>query len=152
LSGRADAALLAEPGASAVLAKGRADGQTLSRGVQMRDELGEITGLRASLPQASLAIRADFAAQHPGLSAALHTALATAAESLNANPAAAAENAAPRLNRPKPVLETAIPYCNITAIRASDARPEIEALYRALLAADPAILAGKMPDPAFYAI
>jgi NitT/TauT family transport system substrate-binding protein len=152
LSGRADAALLAEPGASAVLARGAADGQALSRGVQMRDELGAITGLRASLPQASLAIRADFAAEHPALPEALHAALAAAADSLNADPAAAAANAAPRLDRPVPVLETAIPYCNITAIRASEARPEIEALYRALLAADPGILADRMPDDAFYAI
>ncbi|MBY6200177.1 hypothetical protein KUV65_02300 [Maritalea mobilis] len=152
LAGRADAALLAEPGASAVLARGAADGQTLYRGRQMRDELGEITGLRASLPQAALAIRSDFAADHPGLAEALYEGLFAAATSLNADPATAAANAAPRLDRPAPILETAIPYCNITAIRASEARPVIEALYQALLDADPGILNNAMPDDGFYAI
>lgn len=152
LSGRADVALLAEPGATAALMRGRGDGQDLHRGVQMRDELGAMTGLRPSLPQAALAMRADFAAQNPWLAGALTEALATAAADLNANPQAAAENAAPFLERAAPMLAQAIPFANINVLPATTARPEIEALYRALIAADPEIIGGGLPDDGLYAL
>ena len=152
LSGRADVALLAEPGATAALMRGRADGQDLHRGVQMRDELGAITGLRPSLPQASLAMRADFAAEHPGLAQALTSALAAAAVDLNDNPQAAAKNAAPFLDSAAPMLVQAIPFANINVLSAADARPEIEALYQVLIAADAGIIGGALPDDGLYAV
>lgn len=152
LAGRADVALLAEPGATAALMRGRSDGQDLHRGVQMRDEMGVITGLRPSLPQASLAMRADYAAEHPWLAQALTEALAEAAASINADPAAAAENAAPFLERAAPMLAQAIPFSNINVLPAATARPEIEALYQALLAADPGIVGGALPDDDLYAL
>lgn len=152
LSGRADVALLAEPGATAALMRGRNDGQDLHRGVQMRDELGAITGLRPSLPQASLAIRADYAAEHPWLVQALTVALTEAADSINADPAAAAANAAPFLDRAAPMLAQAIPFANINVLPAAQARPEIEALYQALIAADPGIIGGALPDDGLYAV
>ena len=152
LSGRADVALLAEPGATAALMRGRADGQDLHRGVQMRDELGAITGLRPSLPQAALAMRADFASQHPWLVSALTAALAEAAEDLNANPAQAAENAAPFVERAAPMLAQAIPFANINVLAAHVARPVIEALYQVLIAADAGIIGGALPDDGLYAV
>ncbi|MCC5993725.1 MAG: ABC transporter substrate-binding protein [Rhodobacteraceae bacterium] len=152
LSGRADVALLAEPGATAALMRGRADGQDLHRGVQMRDELGRVTGLRPSLPQASLAMRADYAADHPWLAGALTAALTQAAEDLNANPAQAAENAAPFLERAAPLLAQAIPFANINVLSAKVARPEVEALYQALIAADAGIIGGALPDDGLYAL
>jgi NitT/TauT family transport system substrate-binding protein len=152
LAGRADVALIAEPAAAGVLMRAEADGQTLHRGVQMREVLGQITGLRPSLPQASLAIRADYAAANPGLAEALVEALAEAATSLNADPSAAAEHASAFLDRSPRLLERAIPFAHIEVQSATDARPEIEALYSALLAADPGIVGGALPDDAFYGV
>ena len=152
LSGRADVALLAEPGATAALMRGRAEGQDLHRGVQMRDELGRVTGLRPSLPQASLAMRADYAVEHPWLAGALTAALTQAAEDLNAHPEKAAENAAPFLERAAPMLAQAIPFANINVLSASVARPEVEALYQALIAADAGIIGGALPDDGLYAV
>jgi NitT/TauT family transport system substrate-binding protein len=152
LSGRADVALLAEPGATAALMRGRAEDQDLHRGVQMRDELGRVTGLRPSLPQASLAMRADYAADHPWLAGALTAALTQAAEDLNANPAQAAENAAPFVERAAPMLAQAIPFANINVLSAQVARPEVEALYQALIAADAGIIGGALPDDGLYAV
>ncbi|MGP9791998.1 ABC transporter substrate-binding protein [Roseinatronobacter sp. NSM] len=152
LAGRADVALLAEPGATAALMRGRAEDQDLHRGVQMRDELGQITGLRPSLPQASLAMHADYAADHPWLAGALTEALTQAAEDLNANPAQAAENAAPFLERAAPLLAQAIPFAHINVLSAKVARPEVEALYQALIAADAGIIGGALPDDGLYAV
>jgi NitT/TauT family transport system substrate-binding protein len=152
LSGRADVALLAEPGATAALLRGRAEDQDLHRGVQMRDELGRVTGLRPSLPQAALAMRADFAVECPWLAGALTEALTKAAEDLNANPEKAAENAAPFLERAAPMLAQAIPFANINVLSAQVARPEVEALYQALIAADAGIIGGALPDDGLYAV
>lgn len=152
LSGRADVALLAEPGATAALMRGRSEGQDLHRGVQMHDELGRVTGLRPSLPQAALAMRSDFAGDHPWLAGALIEALTTAAADVNANPDRAAENAAPFVERAAPMLAQAIPFANINVLAASVARPEIEALYQALIAADAGIIGGELPDEGLYAL
>lgn len=152
LAGRADAALIAEPAATAVLRRARDDGQALHRGVQMKEVLGRITGLRPVLPQACLAIRSDHAAEHPWLAGALHDALVRAAVSLNADPSAAAGHAGAFLDRAPALLEEAIPFASISVRAASRARPEIEALYHALLAADPGILGGRLPDDDLYAL
>ncbi|WP_201155352.1 ABC transporter substrate-binding protein [Rhodobaculum claviforme] len=152
LAGRADVALLAEPAATAALLRGRSDGQDLHRGVQMRDVLGAITGLRPSLPQAALAMRADYAAEHPWLAAALTGALAQAAASVNADPAAAALDAAAFLDRAAPLLAQAIPFAHIAVRSATAARPEVEALFAALIAADPGLIGGALPDDGLYAL
>ncbi len=155
LAGRADAALIAEPAATAVLRRARAtgsNGQGLHRGVQMKEVLGRITGLRPVLPQACLAIRSDHAADHPWLAGALNDALARATASLNADPGAAAAHAGAFLDRAPGLLEEAIPFASISVRAASQARPEVEALYNALLAADPGIIGGRLPDDALYAL
>ena len=152
LSGRAEAALIAEPASTAALMKAKAEGISLHRGVQMREVLGQITGLRPVLPQACLAIRSEYAEAHPELSAALVEALKTGAASVNANPAQAAADAAALLEGKAKVLEQAIPYASISVMTASEARPEIEALYTALMAADPKIIGGKMPDDGLFAL
>jgi len=152
LSGRADVGLIAEPAASGVLMRAEADGVDLSRGVQMREVLGRITGLRPALHQACLAIRSDYAAEHPWLPEALHTALATAGASLANDPAQAARDGGALLDRPAPLLERAIPYASIHVQAASEARAEVEALYSALYDADPEIIGGRMPDDGLYVV
>ncbi|MDQ2094022.1 ABC transporter substrate-binding protein [Rhodalgimonas zhirmunskyi] len=150
LSGRADVALVPEPVGSAVLMKGKQAGQHLYRGEQMREVMGKIAGTAPSLPQASLAIRADYAAEYPGLIPALREAISAAAVDLNADPAKAAANAAPFVERKAGLLAQAIPFANLHGEPANEARPKLEALYSALLDADPGIIGGKMPGEALY--
>ncbi|MCW8842742.1 MAG: ABC transporter substrate-binding protein [Rhodobacteraceae bacterium] len=152
LAGRAEVALVPEPVASAALMKGKAQGQDLYRGEQMRDVMGKITGTEPSLPQASLVARKGFAAAYPDVLSALQAALAEATISLNADPAAAAADAAPFLERKAALLEMAIPYANLNAQAAIEARPKLEALYTALLEADAKIIGGRMPDAGLYGL
>lgn len=152
LAGRAEVALVPEPVASAALMKGKAQGQDLYRGEQMRDVMGKITGIEASLPQASLVARKGFVASYPDMIPALQKVLAEATLSLNADPAAAAADAAPFLERKAKLLEMAIPYANLNAQPAAAARPKLEALYTALLDADAGIIGGRMPDAGLYGL
>ncbi|MBR9843826.1 MAG: ABC transporter substrate-binding protein [Rhodobacteraceae bacterium] len=152
LAGRAEVALVPEPVASAALMKGKAQGQDLYRGEQMRDVMGKITGIEASLPQASLVARKGFVDAYPEVIPALQKALAEATVSLNADPAAAAADAAPFLERNAKLLEMAIPYANLNAQSAKEARHKLKALYMALLEADPKIIGGRMPDAGLYGL
>jgi len=50
------------------------------------------------------------------------------------------------------MLAQAIPFANINVLSASVARPEIEALYLALIAADADLIGGALPDDGLYAL
>lgn len=152
LSGRADAALLAEPVRSIAILKGAAAGVTLHRGVETRQEWARVTGLRPSLPQAALVALASFIDAHGDKIAPLHAALAAAAASANADPATAARHAAAVTERSAKALEAAIPYCALTAREGSTARPELEAMFSALAEADAGVIGGRLPDDGFYAL
>jgi NitT/TauT family transport system substrate-binding protein len=67
-----------------------------------------------------------------------------------ANPAAAAADAAPALDLPRPVVERSIPHSKLVATKASVARPDLERMYRLIGDANPALLGGKLPDAGFY--
>lgn len=150
LSGRVEAALLAEPAGTAAIMKGKKAGVKLFHGVRTNTEWALVTGLRPSLPQAGLAVTADFADAHPDKILALHEAVAKAAASANANPEAAAKHAGTLTERPAKLLRAAIPHCALTAHPASKARPELEAMYTNLAQADMGIIGGKLPDDKFY--
>jgi NitT/TauT family transport system substrate-binding protein len=50
------------------------------------------------------------------------------------------------------MLAQAIPFANINVFAARVARPEVEALYQALIAADAGIIGGALPDDGLYAV
>ena len=50
------------------------------------------------------------------------------------------------------MLARAAPLSNLVAQPASAARPDLEALFAALAAADPRIIGGKLPGDGFYAL
>ena len=69
---------------------------------------------------------------------------------MNADPAAAASQAASALELPWPVLEASIPYSNLVAIAAREARGSIEALLKAVAQSHPEMVGGRMPDASLY--
>ena len=102
------------------------------------------------LPQAGLALTDAFAAANPGLADALQEALEKAAAAVNAEPQQAAVEAADAFELPAPVIAASIPASNLVATRASEARPQIEAMLATLSDADPGLIGGRMPDDGFY--
>lgn len=150
LTGRADAALLPEPVATAAILRAGMAGTALTRVIDVQQAWSKATGLPPVLPQAGLGVSAAFLETHAPVVEALHEALVAATASANADPARAAGDAAGPLGLPAPVVAAAIPHSNLVAVRARAARPALEAVFRAVAESDPKIIGGKLPAAEFY--
>lgn len=149
-AGRVDAALLPEPAASAAILRASVGGRPLNRVIDVQKAWAEATGLPPSLPQAGLGVSDAFLRDHPETVEALQVALEQTATAVNAEPARAANDAAPALGLPQPVIEASIPFSSLRAVRARDARPALENVFRAVMELDPKIIGGALPGDDFY--
>lgn len=150
LTGRVDAVLAPEPACTAAAMMGKLAGKDIRRVIDVQAVWGEVTGKEPVLPQAGLALTDALTADDPGLADGLQAVLEAAADKVNANPAAAAANAASALDFPEPVLAASIATSNLVAVRAGKARPAIETMLAMLADSDPAIIGGNLPDDGFY--
>lgn len=150
LAGRADAAMIPEPAASAAILRGALTGQTVHRVIDVTEEWSAITGLPASLPLTGLVVTEGFAAAHADLLDPLHQVLVEATDSVNADPAQAAADAAEALQFPRPVLEMAIPHSRLIAVRGRAMQPTIEPVLAVLADAAPDLVGGGLPAADFY--
>jgi len=150
LAGRVDAALVPEPAASAAVVRGAAAGQTLERVIDVQRQWARVRGREGMVPQAGLAVTDTFVEVGGAHLDALHQALVAATAAVRADPARAASDAAAALGMPWPVIEQAIAHSNLVAVRAAQARADLEALFSLLAGADPRVIGGRLPGPAFY--
>lgn len=150
LAGRMDAALVPEPAATAAIVRAAAAGKTIHRVMDVQEEWAKISGGSAVLPQAGLGVTDKFLSQNRSTVEVLHATLVEVTKKVLANPAAAAVDAAPALDLPRPVVERSIPHSKLVATKASVARPDLERMYRLIGDANPALLGGKLPDAGFY--
>nr|CAD6405519.1 ABC transporter substrate-binding protein [Rhizobium sp. Q54] len=150
LSGRIETAMVPEPAATAAMVKAAASGKEIHRVIDMQAEWGKVTGLGPLMPQAGLALSAAFIEEHGDKVESLLGGLERAAAAVNASPSQAASHAAAALELPWPVIEKSIPFSNLAATRARDARPAIDALLRAIARTQPKMIGGRMPDDVFY--
>lgn len=148
--GRVDAVLSTEPAVSAAILRGAASGKAVRRVIDVQKAWAEATGGSPVLPQAGMALTVPFMDANPGIADALQEVAEKATESVNANPARAAADASAALEMPAAILVASLPTSNLVALRASAARPAIEAMLSTLSQADPAIIGGKLPDDGFY--
>lgn len=150
LAGRVNAAMIVEPAASAAVLKGRQAGKDVQRVIDITAAWGEMTGGAAVLPMAGLALTEAVYAQRPELVDPLRAALREAAQDVLANPLAAAANATDPLGLPAPVIAELIPNSRLVARNAAEARPQIEAMFRAMAGDDLKRIGGAMPGDDFY--
>lgn len=150
VTGRADAALLPEPAASAAILRAGQTGKTVTRVIDIQQAWGAATGLSTDLPQAGLGVTTAFLAEHGPAVEALHTALTGATASVNADPARAASDAAAPLALPWPVIEQAIPHSRLVCHRASAARNSLESVFRIVSEFDAKVIGGALPTSEFY--
>lgn len=150
LTGRADAALLPEPAATAAIMASGIVTKTLFRTIDVQQAWGKATGLGSALPQAGVGVTERFLASHGPTVEVLHNALVEAAASVNANPERAAADAFEAMWTPAPVIVRSIPHSNLVAVRAAQARPTLEAVLRSIAEFDAKIIGGKLPPADFY--
>jgi NitT/TauT family transport system substrate-binding protein len=150
LAGRMDAALVPEPAATAAILRAAAQGKTIHRVMDVQAEWARVAGGPPVLPQAGLAVTDAFLAANGALVERLHAALVTATDAVNKAPAVAAGHSAAAFELPLPVIERAIPHSRLVAVRARDARADLERMFATIADGDPAIIGGRLPGEGFY--
>ena len=150
LAGKADAAVLPEPAASAAEIKAKQAGVSVTRALDVTELYAAHSGRPAGIPQAGLAVTEAFLDAHPDVVAALHAASVEAAGWVGENGKAAAALIADPLKVPAPVIEASLPRFRLRVASASDAKADLEAYFQALMTLSPDIVAGRLPEPAFY--
>jgi NitT/TauT family transport system substrate-binding protein len=148
IAGRTRFALLPEPFATMSLA----GNNRLAPVGDIQREWAKLHGeAAAAYPMTALVLDGDFAAANSGLVAAALESVKASIEWVRANPAEAgllAEKHA--LGLRARVLSAAIPKSNYVFIPAVEARPGIEALFKAFLEFAPASVGGALPEDSFY--
>ncbi|SCM78345.1 ABC-type sulfonate transport system periplasmic component [uncultured Pleomorphomonas sp.] len=150
LAGKADAVVLPEPAASAAEIKAKQANLTVTRALDVTDLYAAHSGRPVGIPQAGLAVTEAFLDTHPDIVAALHAASVEAAGWVGDNPKAAAALVADPLKLPAPIIEASLPRFRLKVASALEAKADLEAYFEALMTLSPDIVAGRLPDPAFY--
>jgi NitT/TauT family transport system substrate-binding protein len=146
IAGRVSLALLPEP--FATLARmGKPD---LALVGNIQDEWVKAGGA-GNYPMTVLVVDAALAAARPGLVTVILDAVRASTEWVIHNPAeAGALVEKHELGLTAPVVAAAIPRSSYVFIPAAEARPSLEALYRAFLEFAPASIGGALPPDSFY--
>lgn len=150
LTGRADAALTAEPASTAGIFGGKTVGKTVRRVIDLQQAWGDMTGAAPVVPQAGLAVTAPFLEANGDLIPTILSALETATDQVLADPTKAANQATKSLKLPAPLLAASVPHCNLVARVAQDARADIERMLGTMSGDNMKRIGGKMPDDGFY--
>jgi NitT/TauT family transport system substrate-binding protein len=146
IAGRISLALLPEPFATMA----RAGKPELAVVSSIQEEWVKAGGA-GNYPMTVLVVDSALAAARPGLIKAILAALKDSTEWVIANPAeAGALVEKHELGLKAPVVAAAIPRSNYVFIPAVEARPSLEALYRAFLEFAPASIGGALPPDSFY--
>jgi NitT/TauT family transport system substrate-binding protein len=153
LAGRVDAALLAEPGATAAILRAKVSLMWFTRAIDCQKEWAKIVGGTGFIPQAGVVVTQPFIERvgRKGLEA-LQTALQAAVDFTVNHPLRASVSAATELGLLSPVVAEAIPHSNLAALPASSIRSDLEHFFSILAEDDPRIIGGKLPGDAFYAL
>lgn len=150
LAGKADAAVLPEPAASAAEIKAKQAGVSVTRALDVTELYAAHSGRPAGIPQAGLAVTERFLDAHPEIVAALHAASVEAAGWVGDHPKEAADLIADPLKLPAPIVEASLPRFRLKVASAREAQADLEAYFEALMTLSPDIVAGHLPEAAFY--
>ena len=153
---RVDHALLAEPAASMALRKTGSFplsmiAPELHRSVDLQQEWGRVFARAARIPQAGIAVMGALR-ERPELVARIEAEYARALAWCKDNAEACGKAVAARIDLLSPEAVTdSIAVSQLEAVSVADARAELEFMFGKLVAKNPALVGGKLPDEGFYA-
>ena len=152
---RVDHALLAEPAISMALRKTHSFpismiAPELYRSVDMQQEWGRLMQREARIPQAGITVMGKTIA-NVDLVSRFQTAYAASLAWCEANPDPCGALVAKRVELLTPeAVADSIRIDNARFVPALDAQPELSFFFNQLLARQPALIGGKLPDAGFY--
>jgi len=152
---RADHALLAEPAVSMALRKTKSFpvsliAPDLYRSVDVQQEWGRLFKRPPRIPQAGIAA-VGAVRQRPEVLAAVQKAYAASVAWCRANPLECGQLVAQYVDLLTPeAVADALPHSQLEAVPVAAARSEIDFFYQQLLAQNPSLLGGKLPDAGLF--
>ena len=150
IAGRVDTAVLPEPAATGALMQGKAKAMPIRRVLALQEEWGRVNGRVARIPQAGMMIADRLLQAKPDFVRDLHLAMVESVAWARSNPAEAGRLGAGYLGMKAPMVERSIPYSNLTAVSAAEARADLEHFFAVLAKTNPAIVGGGLPGDDFY--
>jgi NitT/TauT family transport system substrate-binding protein len=153
---RVDHALLAEPAASMALRKTGSFplsviAPELHRSVDLQQEWGRVFARAARIPQAGIAVMGALR-ERPELVARIEAEYARSLAWCKDNAEVCGKAVAARIDLLSPEAVTdSIAVSQLEAVSVADARAELEFMFGKLVAKNPALVGGKLPDEGFYA-
>lgn len=153
---RADHALLAEPAISVALRKTHSFpvsvvAPELYRSANLQEEWGRVMKRPARIPQAGITALGKVLGD-PVLIEKFQQAYAESLAWCEKQPDACGELVAKRIDRLSAEgVADSVRVDNSVVVRAAEARPELELFFGVLLARQPGLVGGKLPDDGFYA-
>jgi NitT/TauT family transport system substrate-binding protein len=149
LAGKADAAVLTEPVATAAQIQGKAKGVRVA--VNLQQEWGRLTGRAPRFPQVGTIAMTAVIKEHPEVVAAIQTGLIDAVSWARLNPKDAAALGEQTLTDLKaPVIEQSLTRTPLDVVPAAQAKDELAFFFQALKELSPEIIGGDLPDSGFY--
>ena len=150
LTGAVEYAVLPEHPASVSLAKGKQQGLSLERTVNLQDLWAEVTEGEARFPMAGLVMPQTLTDDHPELVAAVLNELEAAVADVNAMSDATVQKISDANDVPVPVVKEVIPRLQLEIVPARNAMSALEDFYTRLSTLSPDIVGGSLPAEDFY--
>ena len=148
-AGRATAAVLSEPPATAAIMMAGQQGRMLHRAISLQQVWAKHGGSNG-IPMVGIAVHASLLDDSPELIDALRKALPQAKDWVLANRSGAAALAEAKMQMRPMIFEKALDYFNMSIVPAEAARSELTRFYQAILDLAPDALAGRLPSDDFY--
>ena len=150
IDGQADSAVLPEPLATGAVLHGLINAAPIRRVLSLQDEWGRVTGHAPRIPQAGMMIDQNLLDTRPSLIRDLQVQTVRSVAWTVNNPVSAGRIAEDYMEIKAPVIEKSIPFSNMAADTAQNARADLENFFTVLGGITPQIIGGKLPDDDFY--
>ena len=150
LTGADEYAVLPEHPASLALAKGKQQGLSLERTVNLQDLWAEVTGGEARFPMAGLVMPQTLTDDHPELVGAVLNELEASVADVNEASDATVQAISDANSVPAPVVKEVIPRLQLEIVPAKDAKDALEDFYTRMSTLSPDIVGGSLPTDDFY--
>ena len=151
LSGKADTLLIPEVAGTKIqiIAK-KKKGITFYRSINLSKEYGKIFNTKPYIPQAGVAVREEFANNHPKFLKALNETMKKSAKALLSDENRVIKITNSIWKNQGEIFAKSIKHWNMQVDSASKVKPEIEFFYNIMYNLKPAIIGGKLPSDDFY--
>jgi NitT/TauT family transport system substrate-binding protein len=148
-AGKASAAILSEPPATAAIMMAGHQGRSLYRSISLQQVWAKHR-TKNGIPMVGVALHANILDESPELVEALGKSLPAAKEWVLSNRADAASLAEAKMQMRPAIFEKAVGHFNMNIVSARAAKADLTAFYQTILDLSPDALAGRLPADDFY--